>query len=155
MERESMEFDVVIVGAGPAGLATACRLMQISQDSGKEITVCVVEKGSEVGAHILSGAVFEPKVLDELFSDWREKDAPVKTAVTHDEIYLLSSATDGRVMPNTFVPKPCTTTAILLLVSVIYPAGLLIAPKNSVSKYSPALPPVNCYLMPITALKVF
>ncbi|QGS47619.1 electron transfer flavoprotein-ubiquinone oxidoreductase [Shewanella putrefaciens] len=105
MERESMEFDVVIVGAGPAGLATACRLMQISQDSGKEITVCVVEKGSEVGAHILSGAVFETKVLDELFSDWREKDAPIKTAVTHDEIYLLSSATDGRVMPNAFVPK--------------------------------------------------
>lgn len=105
MERESMEFDVVIVGAGPAGLATACRLMQISQDSGKEITVCVVEKGSEVGAHILSGAVFETKVLDELFSDWREKDAPIKTAVTHDRIYLLSSATDGRVMPNAFVPK--------------------------------------------------
>lgn len=105
MERESMEFDVVIVGAGPAGLATACRLMQISQDSGKEITVCVVEKGSEVGAHILSGAVFETKVLDELFSDWREKDAPIKTAVTHDEIYLLSSAIDGRVMPNAFVPK--------------------------------------------------
>lgn len=105
MERESMEFDVIIVGAGPAGLATACRLMQISQDSGKEITVCVVEKGSEVGAHILSGAVFETKVLDELFSDWREKDAPIKTAVTHDEIYLLSSATDGRVMPNAFVPK--------------------------------------------------
>ncbi|PIW61710.1 electron transfer flavoprotein-ubiquinone oxidoreductase [Shewanella sp. CG12_big_fil_rev_8_21_14_0_65_47_15] len=105
MERESMEFDVVIVGAGPAGLATACRLMQISQDSGKEITVCVVEKGSEVGAHILSGAVFEPKVLDELFSDWREKDAPVKTAVTQDEIYLLSSATEGRAMPNALVPK--------------------------------------------------
>lgn len=105
MERESMEFDVVIVGAGPAGLATACRLMQISQDSGKEITVCVVEKGSEVGAHILSGAVFEPKVLDELFNDWREKDAPVKTAVTQDEIYLLSSATEGRAMPNAFVPK--------------------------------------------------
>lgn len=105
MERESMEFDVIIVGAGPAGLATACRLMQISQDSGKEITVCVVEKGSEVGAHILSGAVFETKVLDELFSDWREKDAPIKTAVTHDEIYLLSSATNGRVMPNAFVPK--------------------------------------------------
>ncbi|MGX7655069.1 electron transfer flavoprotein-ubiquinone oxidoreductase [Shewanella putrefaciens] len=105
MERESMEFDVVIVGAGPAGLATACRLMQISQDSGKKITVCVVEKGSEVGAHILSGAVFETKVLDELFSDWREKDAPIKTAVTHDEIYLLSSATNGRVMPNAFVPK--------------------------------------------------
>lgn len=105
MERESMEFDVVIVGAGPAGLATACRLMQISQDSGKEITVCVVEKGSEVGAHILSGAVFEPRVLDELFSDWRDKGAPVTTAVTHDEIYLLSSETDSKLMPNAFVPK--------------------------------------------------
>lgn len=105
MERESMEFDVVIVGAGPAGLATACRLMQISQDSGKEITVCVVEKGSEVGAHILSGAVFEPRVLDELFSDWRDKGAPVTTAVTHDEIYLLSSETDGKLIPNAFVPK--------------------------------------------------
>lgn len=105
MERESMEFDVVIVGAGPAGLATACRLMQISQDSGKEITVCVVEKGSEVGAHILSGAVFEPRVLDELFSDWRDNGAPVTTAVTHDEIYLLSSETDSKLMPNAFVPK--------------------------------------------------
>ncbi|MGL5398481.1 MAG: electron transfer flavoprotein-ubiquinone oxidoreductase [Shewanella sp.] len=105
MERESMEFDVVIVGAGPAGLATACRLMQISQDSGKAITVCVVEKGSEVGAHILSGAVFEPRVLDELFSDWHDKGAPVTTAVTHDEIYLLSSQTDGKLMPNAFVPK--------------------------------------------------
>ena len=105
MERESMEFDVVIVGAGPAGLATACRLMQISQDAGKEMTVCVVEKGSEVGAHILSGAVFEPKVLGELFSDWRDKDAPLITAVTHDEIFLLSSATDSRAMPNALVPK--------------------------------------------------
>ena len=64
MERESMEFDVVIVGAGPAGLATACRLMQISKDADKEITVCVVEKGSEVGAHILSGAVFQADVFE-------------------------------------------------------------------------------------------
>ncbi|WP_445773851.1 FAD-dependent oxidoreductase, partial [Shewanella sp.] len=77
MERESMEFDVVIVGAGPAGLATACRLMQISKDADKEITVCVVEKGSEVGAHILSGAVFQPDVLDELFNDWRDSDIPL------------------------------------------------------------------------------
>ncbi|MBM7071732.1 electron transfer flavoprotein-ubiquinone oxidoreductase [Shewanella sp. 202IG2-18] len=105
MERESMEFDVVIVGAGPAGLATACRLMQISKDSGKEFTVCVVEKGSEVGAHILSGAVFEPKVLDELFPDWKSQDAPLKTSVTHDEIYLLNSDDGSRLMPNAFVPK--------------------------------------------------
>ncbi|NRB22805.1 electron transfer flavoprotein-ubiquinone oxidoreductase [Shewanella sp.] len=105
MERESMEFDVVIVGAGPAGLATACRLMQISQDSGNELTVCVVEKGSEVGAHILSGAVFEPKVLGELFSDWKEKGAPLHTQVTDDEIYMLSSDQHARLMPNSLVPK--------------------------------------------------
>jgi electron-transferring-flavoprotein dehydrogenase len=105
MERESMEFDVIVVGAGPAGLATASRLMQIARDAGKEITVCVVEKGSEVGAHILSGAVFEPNVLDELFSDWREKDAPLKTKVTSDDIYLLSSDKDSRAMPNALVPK--------------------------------------------------
>ncbi|GIU20659.1 electron transfer flavoprotein-ubiquinone oxidoreductase [Shewanella sp. MBTL60-007] len=105
MERESMEFDVVIVGAGPSGLATACRLMQISQDTGQELTVCVVEKGSEVGAHILSGAVFEPKVLDELFDDWRDKNAPLLTAVTHDEMHMLSSATAARAIPNALIPK--------------------------------------------------
>ncbi len=105
MERESMEFDVVIVGAGPAGLATACRLMQISQDAGQELTVCVVEKGSEVGAHILSGAVFEPKVLDELFGDWKEQGAPLHTAVTHDELFMLSSDSASRAMPNAFIPK--------------------------------------------------
>ncbi len=105
MERESMEFDVVIVGAGPAGLATACRLMQISRDSGRELSVCVVEKGSEVGAHILSGAVFEPKVLDELFPDWKSLDAPLRTRVTHDEIYLLNSERASRLMPGAFVPK--------------------------------------------------
>ncbi|TVP13813.1 electron transfer flavoprotein-ubiquinone oxidoreductase [Shewanella sp. KCT] len=105
MERESMEFDVVIVGAGPAGLATACRLMQISQDAGQELSVCVVEKGSEVGAHILSGAVFEPKVLEELFGDWKEQGAPLHTAVTHDELFMLSSDSASRAMPNAFIPK--------------------------------------------------
>lgn len=105
MERESMEFDVVIVGAGPAGLASACRLMQISRNSGQEISVCVVEKGSEVGAHILSGAVFEPDVLTELFPDWHNLDAPLKTPVSHDEIYLFKSATDARAMPESLTPK--------------------------------------------------
>lgn len=105
MERESMEFDVVIVGAGPAGLATASRLMQIAQNTDTEISVCVVEKGSEVGAHILSGAVFEPKVLEELFGDWQDKGAPLHTAVDHDDIYMLSSGTDSRVIPESLVPK--------------------------------------------------
>ena len=72
MQRESMEVDVAIVGAGPAGLATACRLLQMAKAAKKEISVCVLEKGAEVGAHILSGAVFEPSALDELFPDWKE-----------------------------------------------------------------------------------
>lgn len=105
MERESMEFDVIIVGAGPAGLATACRLMQISKDCGQDISICVVEKGSEVGAHIVSGAVFEPDVLEELFSNWHEMNAPLSTAVTSDEIHLLKSSTHSTLLPNAIVPK--------------------------------------------------
>ena len=76
-----MEFDVVIVGAGPAGLSTACKIMQLAQEKEQELMVCVVEKGSEVGAHILSGAVLETKAIDELFPDWKEKGAPITTAV--------------------------------------------------------------------------
>ncbi len=103
--RESMEFDVVIVGAGPAGLSTACRLMQQAQENEQELTVCVVEKGSEVGAHILSGAVVETRALDELFPDWKEKGAPLNTAVTEDEVYLLKDPKQGTKVPNAFVPK--------------------------------------------------
>ncbi|GAA0688527.1 electron transfer flavoprotein-ubiquinone oxidoreductase [Marinobacterium maritimum] len=103
--RESMEFDVVIVGAGPAGLSTACRLMQQAQENEQELTVCVVEKGSEVGAHILSGAVLETRALDELFPNWKEQGAPLNTAVTEDEVYLLRNAEAGTKIPNAFVPK--------------------------------------------------
>ncbi|TCK09078.1 electron transfer flavoprotein-ubiquinone oxidoreductase [Marinobacterium mangrovicola] len=103
--RDSMEFDVVIVGAGPAGLSTACRLMQQAQEAEKELTVCVVEKGSEVGAHILSGAVFETRALDELFPNWKELGAPLNTAVTEDEVYLLKDAEKGTRIPNALVPK--------------------------------------------------
>lgn len=105
MERESMEFDVVIVGAGPAGLSTACRLMQLANDKGQELMVCVVEKGSEVGAHILSGAVFEPRALNELFPDWKEKGAPLNTEVTEDHIYLLNDENSARKLPNAITPK--------------------------------------------------
>ena len=105
MERESMEFDVVIVGAGPAGLSTACRLMQLAQEKQQELMVCVVEKGSEVGAHILSGAVFEPRSLNELFPDWKEKGAPLNTPVTSDDIYYFNSADNAIKLPGLFVPK--------------------------------------------------
>ena len=84
VERESMEVDVVIVGAGPAGLSTGCRLMQLAQEHGKEISVVVLEKGSEVGAHIISGAVIEPGALSELFPDWQEQGAPLNTPVSRD-----------------------------------------------------------------------
>ena len=105
MEREYMEFDVVIVGAGPAGLSAACRLKQKAADAGQEISVCVVEKGSEVGAHILSGAVFEPRALNELFPNWKELGAPLNTEVKRDDIYLLKNAESASKLPNAFVPK--------------------------------------------------
>lgn len=91
MERETMEVDVVIVGAGPAGLGAAIRLRQLSAESGQDISVCVVEKGSEVGAHILSGAVFEPRALNELIPDWQDKGAPLNTLVGQEKFKFLTT----------------------------------------------------------------
>ena len=91
MERESMDFDVVIVGAGPAGLAAAIRLRQLAAERGQEVSVCVLEKGSEVGAHILSGAVLDPRALDELIPDWKDKGAPLNTPVEQEKFLFLTA----------------------------------------------------------------
>lgn len=105
MERDYMEFDVLIVGAGPSGLSAACRMKQLAIENGQELSVCVVEKGSEVGAHILSGAVFETRSLDELFPDWHNKGAPLNTPVTQDKTCYLTSEQKGYQLPDWMVPK--------------------------------------------------
>ncbi|KAM3578076.1 hypothetical protein VYU27_000175 [Nannochloropsis oceanica] len=103
-ERDVMEYDVVTVGAGPAGLAAAIRLKQRANANGTELSVCVVEKGAEVGAHILSGNVFEPRALDELIPDWREKGAPLDTPVTEDAFLILHTDKKSVQLPNALLP---------------------------------------------------
>lgn len=142
MERETMEFDVVIVGAGPAGLACACKLAQISQQQNEpDFSICVVEKGSEVGAHILSGALFETTALDELFPDWSSMESPLTTKVSSDEFLYLTTEYNHIRLPHFVTPKTMHNTDKSYVISLSELCRWLAKQAENLGvEISPALP---------------